>query len=553
MKSYLKFLSRNKAYTAIDVFGLAVSMMFVVLIGCYAWQESHIDKQHTKADRMYYVGLDFDGHKLRGGHWYLQKLLKDKFPEIESSTVIFRTQRWTEYEGRSVEADCFFVDSTFYDIFDFQLIRGDRATALDDPAGIVVTEEFARKVWGDEDPMGKSFVLTTEDEPFVVTGVMEPMTNTAFMSSDKRPVDVLLNFQKIEFMDSNMLTSSMQNANGVDIVLLAKEGHDLAERKKAYHEALKKDFWILHMPEDNIKFEVFPFNESYFSGITSASDNMNYGNPKMLRLLFGVGLVMLLFAIMNYINLTVALAGKRAKEMATRRLLGEGRIGVMWRLIGESTLLCSVSMVIGVILALAMQPYASALLQTPLDIFGCLNVATVGFLVVVLLIMSLASGMIPALMLSSMKPIQAVKGGYRRKSGMVYGKVFIVVQNVATITMVASAITMYCQVRHMIEAPLGYEYDHILNIGYHQGYIGDKGETLREELLKLPCVEKVSFSQGMPLDRGNNNTMEYDGRTISFQTFTGDSTFIDLLGIKIKRDNHLSGGGRKNYLSVGAI
>ena len=82
MKSYLKFLSRNKAYTAIDVFGLAVSMMFVVLLGCYTWQESHVDKQHSKADRMYYLGLDFDGDKYMGTHWYMQFILKDKFPEI---------------------------------------------------------------------------------------------------------------------------------------------------------------------------------------------------------------------------------------------------------------------------------------------------------------------------------------------------------------------------------------------------------------------------------------------------------------------------------------
>ena len=82
MKSYFKFLSRNKAYTAIDVFGLAISMMFVVLIGCYTWQESHIDSRHEKASRMYYLGFDMRGEKCLGSHWYLQFLLKDKFPEI---------------------------------------------------------------------------------------------------------------------------------------------------------------------------------------------------------------------------------------------------------------------------------------------------------------------------------------------------------------------------------------------------------------------------------------------------------------------------------------
>ncbi|MDE6692359.1 MAG: ABC transporter permease, partial [Muribaculaceae bacterium] len=175
MKSYLKFLSRNKAYAAIDVFGLAVSMMFVVLIGCYAWQESHIDAQHFKADRMYYLGLDLHGEKVMGGHWKEQSILKDKFPEIETSTALFRASQWLESEGVPVETSCLFVDSTFYDIFDFRLIRGDRSTVLDNPAGIVVTEEYARRVWGAVDPIGKSIMRLADGESVVVTGVMEPM------------------------------------------------------------------------------------------------------------------------------------------------------------------------------------------------------------------------------------------------------------------------------------------------------------------------------------------------------------------------------------------
>ena len=124
MKSYFKFLSRNKAYAAIDVFGLAVSMMFVVLIGCYTWQETHVDKQNSKTDRMYYLGLEMRGEKTLGSHWHIQHLLKDKFPEIESSTAIFRNTRWLYKDDKEIVTNCYFVDSTFYDLFDFNLIQG---------------------------------------------------------------------------------------------------------------------------------------------------------------------------------------------------------------------------------------------------------------------------------------------------------------------------------------------------------------------------------------------------------------------------------------------
>lgn len=547
MKSYLKFLSRNKAYAAIDVFGLAISMMFVVLIGCYTWQEWHIDKQHTKADRMFYVGLEMDGEKSMGVHWYLQTLLKDKFPEIESSTAIFRNSRSLRYDDKQIQTNCFFVDSTFYDIFDFKLIQGDPKRVLSDPSNIVVTPEYARKVWGDEDPMGKSIVFNEDEEPLVVAGVMEPMKNTALMTYDKHPIDMLINFSMMKYVNSSMVSKKMQNATGSDLLLLAKEGHDLTKRAKEYEEAVKPHFWILQLPEDNIRLEIYPFKGSYFSDVKS--DHMNSGNIKLIRLLFGIGLVILLFAIMNYINLTVALAGKRAKEMATRRLLGDSRMGIMWRLIGESTILCVASMLIGILLAFLMQPYASSLLKTPIDITSCINLTTISFLIVVLLIMSLASGIIPAVLLSSMKPIEAVKGAFRRKSNMIFGKVFIVVQNVATITMIACAITMYMQVKHLIEAPLGYDPENVIVLPYQftPDHSSD-GKHFKDELLKLSCVDKVSFSCGHPHSRGNNNTVSYEGRTISFQIFVCDTTFMDLLGLKLKRDNHIA-SQVKHYLN----
>lgn len=551
MKSFFKFLSRNKTYAAIDVFGLAISMMFVVLIGCYTWQESHVDKQHAKADRMYYVGLNFNGNKTMGAHWYLQFLLKDKFPEIESATGIFRNSRWLVYDGKEIATNCYFVDSTFYDIFDFKLIQGDPKTVLDNPSNIVVTPEYARKVWGDVDPMGKSILFNVKEEPFVVAGVMEPMKNTAFMTWDKKPVDMLLNFNMMKYVNSSLVDPQMHNATGSELILLAKEGHDLTKCKKLYHDALKKDYWILNLPEDNIQLEIYPFKNSYFQ--ETYSGHVNFGDIKMIKLLFGVGIVILLFAIMNYINLTVALAGKRAKEMATRRLLGEERMQILWRLIAESTILCAFSMLLGIALAFLMQPYASALLNRPIDIIGCINFTTITFLIVVLLIMSIASGIIPAMLLSSLKPIEAVKGAFKRKSNMIFGKIFIVVQNVATITMIACALTMYLQVRHLIEAPLGYDPEGIIDLPFQhtENYVSD-AQAFKNELLKLPYVEKVSFSCGTPHSRGNNNTMIYEGRTISFQSFVSDSVFFDMLGLKIKKDNNLA-SDIKHYLNSQAL
>ncbi len=540
MKSYFNFLKRNKAYALIDVLGLALSMMFVVLIGCYWWQETHIDKQHAKADRMYMVGLNWAGEKGReitlGSHWKIQPILRENFPEIETSTAIFRNNRWLKYDGEQIQTNCFFVDSTFYDIFDFELLQGDRATVLDDPRGVIVTPEYAHKVWGDVDPIGQTIIFNNNEEPFVVTGVMAPMTNTMLMTYSRTPVDMLLNFNMMKYVNSSMVSDEMNNATAAEVVLVAKEGYDLAADWQKYHDGLKEHYWILKLPEDKIRLALVPFNEVYFSGIGSSSGNFNVGNPQLIKLLFTTGIVILLFAIMNYINLTVSLAGKRAKEMATRRLLGEGRGSIMRRLIYESTLLCALSFAVGVGFAILAKPYAEGLLGVPIDMIGCINVLTVSFAVFVILVMGLASGITPALLISSVKPLDAVKGGVKRKSNMVFGKVFIVLQNVCTIVMVASAITMTMQVRHLINAPLGYDTKGILQIAYP--WVEEKDEAFVSELKSLACVDKVSLCWTAPLERGNNNTMTLDGRTISFQTFLGDTCYMDLVGLKLKKDNH---------------
>ena len=548
MKSYFKFLSRNKAYAAIDVFGLAVSMMFVVLIGCYTWQETHIDKQHSKADRMYWLGLNIDGENTMGMHWHISHILRDKFPEIENSTGVFRNIRWLSHDNKEILTNCYFVDSTFFDIFDFKLIQGDPKTVFDNPTNIVVTPEYARKVWGNEDPMGKSIVYNDNEPPFIVAGVMEPMKNTALMTYDRQPVDILLNFSMVKYANSTLTDFSMPNATGSELLIVAKEGHDLTKREKEYETAVKDNFWIFNLPEDNIRLKAYPFKNTYFSEMNSG--HINFGDYKMIKLLLGTGIIILLFAIMNYINLTVALAGKRAKEMATRRLLGEGRMEIMWRLIAESSILCVFSMLLGIALAFLTAPYASLLLNTPIDIVSCLNTTTIGFLLSVLIIMSLASGIIPALMLSSLKPIEAVKGAFRRKSNMIFGKIFIVIQNVATITMIACALTLYLQVRHLINAPLGYDYEGVMQLQY-QYFENDNGK-FKNELMKLPFVEHVSYCCGTPHNRGNNNTFQWEGKTYSFREFIGDSAYMDVLGLKIMTDHKLASDW-KIYINQRAV
>lgn len=538
MKSYLKFLSRNKAYTVIDVLGLALSMMFIVLIGAYTWQETHIDSQHSRSSRMYVMGMDMDGDRITGSHWRMIRRLIDKFPEIEAGTALVRGKRQLETTGgENVTANVLYADSTFYDIFDFQLLRGDRSKVLSAPNSIVVTEDFARKMWKDEDPVGKTIVFQKGEDPLVVTGIMAPMENTAISTPEKTPFDAVIPFPNVRFQNESLYMEGMNNAVGADIVLLARNGADLRDKENQINEFAKEFFWILRLPGTDYRITIEPFDTLYFSDYQSINV-LSRGDGNMVKILFATGLAILLFALMNYVNLTVALSGYRAREMATRRLLGHSRRGIIMKLMAESTLLCLVSFIIGFFLAWLALPYAGNLLGTSISLRHCITPATVLILIAIILLMGVLAGIIPALLISSAKPIDVVRGTFRRRTKMVFSKVFIVVQNVITIVMIAAAITMYLQINHLVNAPLGYDSEGLLSI--ENGGDNSQAKVFMQRVSELPSVEMVSAAAGNPFQGGNNNTMTYNDRTVSFQTLIGDENYFKILGIGLERNNGLS-------------
>ncbi len=553
MKSYFKFLSHNKAYTLIDMFGLAVSFMFLIIIGAYTWQENHLDTQHSKFDRLYVLGMDFGGEKISGSHWRIINRLVDQFPEIESGTAIVRmgtTMRTAE--GDLMNTSTLFADSTFFDIFDFELEQGDRRTALEAPNSAVVTREYARKMWGDDDPMGKTLIWDDSSEvALVVTAIMEPLANTMIAPKDGSKIEVVTPFINVQRYNSSLTMEGMNNAVGAEVFLLAKDGYDLAAEQQKYHDFAKEFFWILQLPESEIQQVVIPMNEIYFSDYQSSSGSLEHGNRKLVNMLFLFGLVILLFALMNYVNLTVALSGYRAKEMATRRLLGESRTGIMAKLMGESLVLCLVSFAIGIFLTWLALPYAENLLETKVHVLSCITPGTVAVTAFVILLMGFLAGIVPAWLISSAKPIDVVRGTFRRHTKMVFSKVFIVVQNVITIVMLATAITMYLQVNHLINAPLGYDTDDVM---YIENYGNSK--AFQERVSQLSGVSLVSACQGTPLQGGNNNTGVYEvggeKRTISLQILIGDKNYMDVFGLGLDRDNHDT-NTTKVYLNHQAI
>ena len=544
LKSYLTFLSRNKAYTLINMLGFSLSLMFVIIITLYTEQEFGVDKSIDNAHRIYSVCMgsgDSGGKTAEGTGWRIQQTLKNAFPDIEMTCAVTAGDTYMlDKQDNSVSTDILFADSTFFRMISIPLVTGDRQRVLDQQNSAVVSEEYARKMFGDADPIGQQLRFKDEGKSSVslrVTGVFTSTDGTSFPHAD-----VVMRFENVSMFNPSITAPEMNNAAGATVLLLTREGSDIMSKERQMDKVLKDmGFWIYNMPGLDTHTKLLRLSDRYFSDVEAVSgigDLMSRrGDFRLVTVLFAVALIILVFSITNYVNLTVAQSSYRAKEMATRRLLGSQRSDIMLRLIAECSLLCLACLAVGVALSAVALPYANHLLDTDMRFVDLLTVGNIGAAVVFVLLVGLLSGLLPAIFISRAKPIDVVRGTFRLQTKMRFSRVFIVFQNIMTIFMIAASLTMVLQVRHLVGAPLGYDYKHLVVLPATSDSIQTR--TLLTELRKLPCVTGVTACQGYPFDGGNNNTTNIDNRTLSFQVLQGDADYMRTLGIKLLRDYHL--------------
>lgn len=561
MNSYLKFLSRNKLYTLVNVVGLSVSLAFVIIIGLYAQMEFGRDKWHTKADRIYSICTESRDEIVENSHWCMQGLLRSHFPEIENSCAVLNHEAELTLGNQEKKmVQMMSADSTFFQLFDFPLTLGNRQHALDQSNAIILSEETARLLFGTGDPMGKNVTLK-DSLQFVVTGVM-PQLNHTYM----KKFDVLVSTDMADVLIGNggrFKDETMNSYGQCRVYLLAREGCDLRQKEDAINDLLSERIWLFKNDSPfTCRLEMHPLKEMYFLK-RGDGDGTSKGDHQLSWLLTLSGLVILLFAVMNYINLTMAQSTFRMREMAMRRLLGSQRSGVIMRLICESVLLCLLSLLLAIVLVSVAEPYVNWLVNThrvttwdskvssgDIDIVQIADLfrpqvlsAIVGFT----LLLGITAGMGPAIAISSAHPIEVVRGTFRRRSKMYFSRLFIIVQHVCTITVIGVTLTMWLQVRHLINAPLGWDTERLLIVRPPEWSMMKKLGLLYGEVNKMSCVETATIGLGSPFTGGSNSTNQIEEKTISFQTFWNSPGWLKMLGIPVLTDYGTTGKDGERY------
>ena len=530
MKSFWNFLKKNKLYGAINLVGLTVSMAFVLLLAVYVQRQLTTDSFQKNADRIYVIANE---DNVTMGYW-LDKHLKNNFPEIEKGCCVANVASADAFTigGELVYGSTMAADSTFFEMFSYDLVEGNKADWRVSWDRCMVSREFANVHFGDKDPIGQVVTYNNGNYQLTVCGIYEDFGNSIL----KAP-DVLLRGEIMTKINSAN-NEGMSNAGSGICFVMAYPDADLQARQGDILDWCEKNFWVYKSQYDKVR--LIPLRDMYFlnEGIRYGSDTIQFGNRSFVNLLLAMCLLLLAFAVLNYINMTTALTGFRAKEMATRRLVGADKRSIFLKVISESTLICGISMLLAILLAEALAPAASRILEYQVSIFKAITPVNVLLVLGFTVILGILSGLVPALLIQQAQPIEIVRGTLRLKTKTVYSKVIIIVQNMVAIIMLVSTLTMGLQIRHLVSADLGYNTKDILVVDNAFGNTGQI-RPLLDRLRAEPCVEEVGQGDGIPLEGTNNWTMEMpDGHWVSFQQIQGDDKYFDILGLKVKQDNH---------------
>ena len=531
MKSFWNFLKKNKLYGAVNLVGLTVSMAFVLLLAVYIQRQLSTDSFQQNADRIYVIANE---DNVTMGYW-LDKHLKNNFPEIEKGCCVANIASAAAFNinGERVYGSTMAADSTFFEMFSYDLVKGNKADWRVSWDRCMVSEEFANANFGEKDPIGQIIQFNYEGSfPLTVCGIYKDFGNSIL----KAP-DVLVRGEMMPKTNSSH-DEYMSNAGGGICFVMTYLGADLLARQGDILDWCEENFWVYKSQYDKVR--IIPLRDMYFlnEGIRYGSDTIQFGNRSFVNLLLAMCLLLLAFAVLNYINMTTALTGFRAKEMATRRLVGAEKRSIFLKVISESTIICAISMLLAILLAEALAPTASRILEYQVSVFKAVTLVNILLVLGFILVLGILAGIVPALLIQKAQPIEIVRGTLRLKTKTVYSRVIIIVQNVVTVVMLVSALTMALQIRHMISADLGYNTKDILVVDNAFGQTGQI-RPLLDKWREEPCVEEVGQGDGIPLGGTNNWTMEMpDGHWVSFQQIQGDDKYFDILGLKVKQDNH---------------
>ena len=498
-------LLRNRLVTLINLTGLAAGITSCILIFLYVDTELSYDQHWKDNDRIYRLN-EIMNFQAKDDPFALTSMrvfneLKNRFSEVEKATSLFRIPEQTVwYEGNSFSFDDnYFADSSFLEVFPFELIKGNSKTALIEPKSIVISEDVAKTIFGDVDPIGK--MLQYSKNSYKVTGVIDPKANPSHFGN----ISALLS---INSMSSNLKQNISEDYGQLSMYSYFKlrelQDPKLVEQKINEWSLKTITPWLkTHQVDGKITFSLLPISDihfdQYYTYDISAKGNKNY------ILIFGsVALFLLLIACFNYMNLTTAQSVKRAREIAVKKVAGASRKQLIMQFLGESLLLTCLSFIVSLALVELLLPIFNKITGNETSLFSPLSSIRFWLALIGMLILAAVAGAgYPAFYLSKLQPIQALRAAGNspgKKGTNWFSKSLIVVQFTISIGLIASTLLVMDQVKFLRDYNPGFDREGIMVLNYPGGdsTLVQNNSKFKSAFLKGPAILDLATADQLP-------------------------------------------------------
>ena len=521
MKSYLRFLSRNKLYTAIMAVGLTLALTFVTLIGTYVWQQLDTAHNIEDYDRIYTLGHQTGEFDRVGLYLGAADKIRESIPEIElSGSFLNMPLQDAEFDGKVIQIKPISADKGFFGIFGHEFLAGS-CEVLDDKSNVIVSESFADANGGPSGVIGKRIMLRGNE--FFVAAVLKEQKKSVFKDYDiVINIDSKINSRLKRFKFYSTTVPFLKIREGVDIDNIRPKLEEEMKKIAEEGEFLKAPDCIIINCRDLFfsKYGYMWFNKS---------------DMKSLKIMLAVVLLLLVSAIFNFVNLSTALSTKRMKETASRMIIGADRKKLFYRYIFESASISIACAIIAVSTAILLEDPINNLVRSDIPIDVSLSPGAILIYAAVSILIGVAAGLVPASVGVSVHPMYVIKGEIKRDSKRVFSKAFILVQNAISIVLISLAVTMEMQMNHMINKPSGADTDDLYYL--HVNDINNR-EPLENALKNLPFVSDIGISEGFPGKTTETNTFDREGNEIRIGMIFCDSTAFRLYDFKKVSDNN---------------
>ena len=532
-KIAVRSILKDKSYSTINVLGLTIGITCSLFLLMYILDELSYDRYHKNADNIYRVVSNIKEPD-NAFTWAVAQIplaeeLRNNYPEVENAVRFFSMGRslYKNEDKQFYETTFFLADSTVFDMFSYEFVKGDPSTALDMPFSIVMTEETAKKYFDEADPIGQS-IQNQINEEFKITGVIKNVPDNSHFR-----------FGALISRNTRPQLQGGWGGFGVFTYIQLPADYDLSKMNVAFDSIISQRVNpIFESVGIKVAYELQRITDIHL--YSKIQDEAEAGGDISYIYIFGaVAIFMLVIASINYMNLATARSVNRAKEVGIRKVMGSQRLQLMAQFVTESVVMTLVALVISLVLIYALLPIFNNVADKQLPFSYIMQPTIVLGLLGVVLFVGIVGGSYPAFYLSGFNPVGVLKGKLAAKGGSaVFRKVLVVLQFGISIFMLISTLVVYDQLQYIRNKDLGFDKEQIIRLNLSGRVLQQQAPVLAEKLKQNPQVAGVGFAGSSPGDNIGKllfKVEDNEGKLVDrgVDLYTANYDFVKTMGMEI--------------------